>query len=229
MRGNHKNSEFNKLRDDLFCNYCGKQCKSLNALKQHEARCKLNPEAIPCTIPKDKCGWSKGLTKNDCESLKLHSQYMSQYWSEHDNPFKGKHHTDEFKNKLSEQARDSNYQSHWGTRKSYKYKGKKFISSYEVRIAMSLDENNIRWEKPDYGIFTYIDLNGKKHTYTPDLYLPDYNVYLDPKNDFLIENINPTLGYSDKDKINWVMEQNGVRVIILNKNQLDWYVIKTLI
>ena len=61
----------------------------------------------------------------------------------------------------------------------------------------------------------------KKHTYTPDLYLPDYNVYLDPKNDFLIENINPTLGYSDKDKINWVMEQNGVRVIILNKNQLD--------
>ena len=69
---------------------------------------------------------------------------MSQYQSEHDIPFKGKHHTDEFKKKLSELARESNYQSHWGTRKSYKYKGKKFISSYEVRVAMSLDENNIR-------------------------------------------------------------------------------------
>ena len=41
------------------------------------------------------------------------------------------------------------------------------------------------------------------------------------KKAIVIQDINPTLGYSDKDKINWVMEQNGVRVIILNKNQLD--------
>ena len=41
------------------------------------------------------------------------------------------------------------------------------------------------------------------------------------KKAIVIQDINPTLGYSDKDKIDWVMEQNGVRVIILNKNQLD--------
>ena len=29
-----------------YCKYCGKQCKSLNSLKQHEIRCKENPNHI---------------------------------------------------------------------------------------------------------------------------------------------------------------------------------------
>lgn len=44
-------------------------------------------------------------------------------------------------------------------------------------------------------------MKGIKHTYTPDFYLPEYNVYLDPKNDYLINNINPGLGFKDVDKI----------------------------
>ena len=52
------------LRDDLFCQYCGKPCKNLNALKQHEIRCKHNPNgnahngALPgkCNIPLEKRG-----------------------------------------------------------------------------------------------------------------------------------------------------------------------------
>lgn len=75
----------------------------------------------------------------------------------------------------------------------------------------------------------YIDACNKIHNYIPDFYLPEYNVYLDPKNDFLINNVNPNLGFSDVDKINWVMQQNNVKVIILNKEQLTWHVIKTLI
>ena len=34
------------IRDDLFCQYCGKQCKNLNSIKQHEKRCKNNPNRI---------------------------------------------------------------------------------------------------------------------------------------------------------------------------------------
>ena len=30
----------------LFCKYCGKECKSLNSLKQHEPRCKFNPNRL---------------------------------------------------------------------------------------------------------------------------------------------------------------------------------------
>lgn len=36
---------FNK-EQQCFCQYCGKECKSLNSLKQHEIRCKLNPNKL---------------------------------------------------------------------------------------------------------------------------------------------------------------------------------------
>ena len=57
----------------------------------------------------------------------------------------------------------------------------------------------------------------------------DYDIYLDPKNDYLINHSNPTLGYNDCEKIDWVMEQNDVRIIILDKTQLTWDKIEELI
>lgn len=30
----------------LYCQYCGKECKSINSLKQHECRCKKNPNKM---------------------------------------------------------------------------------------------------------------------------------------------------------------------------------------
>ena len=62
----------------------------------------------------------------------------------------------------------------------------------------------------------------KERRYTPDFYLSEYDIYLDPKNDFLINNINPSLGFFDKEKIQWVSEQNDISVIILDKDQLNW-------
>lgn len=63
----------------------------------------------------------------------------------------------------------------------------------------------------------------------PDIYLVDYDIYLDPKNDFLIENVNPSLGFSDKVKIKLVEEQNQITVLILDKNHLSWKNIYALI
>jgi hypothetical protein len=81
-------------------------------------------------------------------------------------------------------------------------------SSYEYKVAKSLDDNNINWIRPPY-----ISYNETKK-YFPDFYLPDYDVYLDPKNDYLIE--------MDRDKIQSVMEQNSVIVIIIPKDKLNW-------
>jgi hypothetical protein len=113
-------------------------------------------------------------------------------------------------------------QSRW-----IKYNGKTLGSSYELKVAQSLDKNNIVWNTCSR--ISYIDPTGKKRTYTPDFYLKDYNIYLDPKNDFLINNINPRLGFSDRDKINLVEAQNNIKVFILNKEQLSWEYIRTLI
>lgn len=116
----------------------------------------------------------------------------------------------------------------WKYRRKHliRYEEYTFDSTYEVEVVKSLDENNIGWEKPKSFKYFYA---GKNRTYTPDFYLPDYNIYLDPKNDFLINNINPGTGFNDIDKIKAVEEQNNIRVIILDKNQLKWEVIKTLI
>lgn len=61
------------------------------------------------------------------------------------------------------------------------YKGQKFDSNWEIIIAQFLDNNNITWNKPMTGI-TWTDKTNKQHKYFPDFYLPDYDIYLDPKN-----------------------------------------------
>lgn len=115
-------------------------------------------------------------------------------------------------------------------KKDYFYNGNHFISSYEVIVAKELDKNNIQWEKPKrFKYYENNDINKSYHYYTPDFYLPKYDIYLDPKNDFLINNINPSLGYKDLDKIKWVEQYNNIKVIVLNKNQLLWNIIKQII
>lgn len=108
-----------------------------------------------------------------------------------------------------------------------KYNGKMLGSSYELTVAKNLDLNHINWDTCK--AFNYIDPFGKSRKYTPDFYLTDFNVYLDPKNDFLLNYINPRLKFTDIEKIKLVETQNNIRVIILNKDQLSWQIIKTLI
>ena len=91
-------------------------------------------------------------------------------------------------------------------------------SSYEAKVAESLDSNKIVWSRP-HGL-KYI-LNEKQQTYYADFFLRDDNVYLDPKNSFLIE--------KDKDKIQAVRIQQNVRILILTKDELDWTNIQQLI
>lgn len=139
---------------------------------------------------------------------------------------KGNKHTEEFKLKQRHNAIKNGLggvtQSRW-----INYNGKTLGSSYELKLVKDLDKHNIKWDTCKR--FKYIDCNGKERTYTPDIYLIDYNIYLDPKNDFLIENINPNLGFKDTKKIKWCSEQNNIKVIILNKYQLSWDFIKKLL
>lgn len=55
-------------------------------------------------------------------------------------------------------------------------------SSWEVKVADELDKLNIIWIRPKY--IKWVDTNGKNRLYFPDFYLPNYNLYLDPKNQY---------------------------------------------
>lgn len=58
-------------------------------------------------------------------------------------------------------------------------------SSWEVEMAAWLDKNQIAWIRPKH--LPWLDSTGKKRKYFPDFYLPDYDIYLDPKNPYQIQ------------------------------------------
>lgn len=79
-------------------------------------------------------------------------------------------------------------------------------SSYEKRMAEILDTQSIRWVRPK--AFRYDD----GRLYYPDFYLIDYDIFLDPKNSWLVKR--------DIEKIRKVMEQNNIDVRLVLKEDL---------
>lgn len=55
-------------------------------------------------------------------------------------------------------------------------------SSWELALAVRLDSQKIKWERPKP--IQWVDDKGLKHNYFPDFYLPEFDVYLDPKNPY---------------------------------------------
>lgn len=108
-------------------------------------------------------------------------------------------------------------------RVNIKYKKDNIIvhlqSSYELKVAKELDKYNIKWTRPTY--LKYIDKFNKNRKYFPDFYLVNYDIYLDPKNNYLIT--------KDTDKINRASKQNNVKILILRENELEWNKILVLI
>lgn len=104
-------------------------------------------------------------------------------------------------------------QKHTHRSKIYNIEGNIFIaeSSYEVDLSIILNELNIKWIRPSY--FWYYDKKENKRRYYPDFYLPNYDLYLDPKNEFLIKN--------DIDKIIRVVKENNIKIVVLGKNKIE--------
>lgn len=87
--------------------------------------------------------------------------------------------------------------------------GESFVaeSSFEVRLSNILNELQIKWVRPS--CFWYSDKNGKRRRYYPDFYLPDHDLYLDPKNSHLIK--------TDIDKIHRTSMENNIKIVILGE------------
>lgn len=89
--------------------------------------------------------------------------------------------------------------------KKYLYKDIWMDSKWEVEVATLLDKKEIKWKRDRSINFKWIDKEGKERRYYPDFYLPDFDVYLDPKNKFLIE--------KDCFKIEYVIKHHKVKII----------------
>lgn len=89
--------------------------------------------------------------------------------------------------------------------KRYRYKGILMDSQWEVDVATWLDEHEVSWVRDRKMIFRWTDPAGKSRRYHPDFYLPKFDLYLDPKNKYLIE--------KDRFKIETVIKTHGIRII----------------
>jgi hypothetical protein len=222
-----------------FCSWCneeathqfknGKWCCNNNVSKCKKVKEKIGTEAL--NRPREKYKHKKpdkhkGKTyeeiygKDLADKMKKH---LSNY-QKLNSSFLGKKHTTESIEKIRKYALENDNEKHISYMKNFKYQQKdgKIVnlqSTYELAVAEDLDKNNIKWIRPLP--LLYFDIRGIKRKYYPDFYLIDFDVYLDPKNDYLIK--------KDKFKIESVIKNNNIKVFVLNKNDLLWDKIKELI
>lgn len=190
----------------MNCQYCDKEnLLAKGAHKNHEYRCKLNPNRITQNGNRGKSSWSKGLTKETDQRVAKQAEQLR------GRKLPPNYHSPEVRKKLSILAKDrglGGYRPH--PNRGERYKGIWFDSKWEVKVAQSLDDNGVIWDRPRVG-FVWTD-DGKK--YYPDFFLPKFNVFLDPKNDYLRK--------VDAVKIEEAQRRNNIKVLVLSENQLTW-------
>ena len=200
------------------CKFCHKECINNNSHRNHERCCPKNMNRIYVNGMLGKVSHKKGKTKKNDPSImqgaiKLKERYTNGEIVPHRTP-----HTKECKERISA-IMQTKMQNRYTASKRIEYKGIRFESSWEYEVAIELDNNNIDWKRPSP--LLYLDNNNQQRRYYPDFYLPEYNIYLDPKNDYVKK--------LDEIKIKQVQEQNNVKIILLGKSQLNWGSIKNLI
>lgn len=92
----HSKSEYNKDKE-CHCKYCNKLLKNENSLKQHELRCKENPNHKQYELYEHNLMihnneteiWNKNKTGKDNISIKNHIINLKKYYESHDGPNKG--------------------------------------------------------------------------------------------------------------------------------------------
>lgn len=195
----------------MFCKFCNKECKNKNSLTNHQRLCPKNPDRnyVSHTLSKNGyVAWNKGLTKETNDSLAKTSATMKRLgyggWPKTASSNGGK--------------AGGGYRENAGRSKKFKVPdsfGKEVClqSTFELKCSQLLNELKIQWIRP-----SALKYDGKN--YFPDFYLPDFDLYLDPKNSYKAK--------LDTIKIEKVRQQNNVKVFILLEEHLTIDYIKSL-
>lgn len=175
----------------MQCEFCGRVCKSINSLKQHQIRCKLNPDRIDLSyiskIPhKGRPAWNKGLNAESCPEIRKQINTFAL------NKEKGLHKdTSGINNSVYKPgvidkisvAMKAVYAKNppkvSGRSKHGRYNGIWCDSTWELAYLLYSQDHNINVVRNNTG-FSYI-WNNSNHTYFPDFYLPDSDTYVEIK------------------------------------------------
>jgi len=187
------------------CKFCNKEIENVI----HVRWCELNPD-----LEKNKIIQSLKISVGASERTKqawADGKYDGVVW-----PNNNYRHTEETKNVISEKALASNHRRLVRSIRKYTKKDGSVVmldSSWEEMLAKRLDELCVDWIRPDP--LKWVDTCGKVRNYFPDFYLPQYDLFLDPK--------NPAAMKQQEEKVSW-LKQNVINLIFLeNVEQIKNY------
>ena len=198
----------------FICKFCSKECKNSNSLSNHQRMCPMNLDRKYVSYTSKEYGhtaWNKGLDKSDERVLNL-ARKISEAERQ---PL-----SVETKAKISAGCKGKNggYRETAGRSKKFYVEdsfGKNVClqSTYELRTAEILDKLGIKWIRP-------LSLKYDDRKYYADFYLPEANIWLDPKNDYKAK--------CDAVKIRKVIEQNNIKLFILSNDQINESYIRSI-
>lgn len=197
------------------CKHCNKDFDFDNTSQKanHSRWCNENPKSKQY---RDNLAHSRNsITK---EARLRANEKIKQNWkngkydnADHGKSFRGKSHTAESKAKISKAALNSKHRRL--KRNLINYKGILLESTWELELAKRLDAISVKWERPEP--LPYIK-EGQTHNYFPDFYLPDYDLYVDPK--------NPHACRVQSDKIEILMSTYSNIVILKSLEECKTYI-----
>jgi len=166
----------------LECVYCQRSFNNLTASERanHTRWCTQNPKANEFreSLVKRRTSLQtpelKEKTKQGVKAAHVRGCYKHVIRD----GFKGKTHTEETKEIIKRKALASNHRRL--KKRTAVYRGVLLDSSWELALAQRLDELNVKWIRPNP--VQWQDEEGTFHHYFPDFYLPEFDLYLDPKN-----------------------------------------------
>lgn len=182
--------------DDLFCKYCGRECKNKKSLCGHERLCRENPNRQLTSYEKHgpitgfnefgRTSWNKGLTKETDERIQ---KQINTYHENHNkglhkdtsglnnsmnNPLTRKHLSKSMKKVYSKYTIRKPKKSKYGY-----YKGVWCDSSWELAYLIYVKDFGFNIIRNKTG-FRYMWENSE-HTYFPDFYNIDSDTYIEIK------------------------------------------------
>lgn len=198
----------------FYCHYCQRYCKNKNSLSAHERLCPYNPSRRYVSHTLGKTAWNKGKTKSTDDRVAKYANSLVGRAPAGRATWSSKQKSD-----AAKKQGFGGYQEKSGRSKKFEVIdsfGNRTVlqSTYELRCSEILNELKIKWLRPKSLVY-----NGKK--YFADFYLPDFGIYLDPKNSYK--------AVQDAEKIACVCEQNNVKVYVLTEHMLTTEYIKNIV
>lgn len=200
-------NQYYQSANGWICCLCDRLFQSRQATTSHIHRTHTKPGISYGGHTKGTPAWNKGLSKET--DVRVADNAIALSLATKGRP--GRPHTDESKKKISQKLSVNNK---GGRSKWYEVSGQKVQGTWERDIAIKLDELLIKWIKLKtlQHTFDYV-MDDKTRCYTPDFYLPDYNIYLEIK------------GYwwgRDKEKMDIVTKTYpSVKIVIVEKQDYE--------